>query len=790
MFFDIPRIFSKGSDFSATVLCFALICFGGNTSAVTVDNFVPRKYTNSSGVLPYRLFIPTNYSPAQKLPLVLFMHGAGESGSDNRYQLVGQTGALVFASETNQLKYPSFMVAPQCPMGSSWADSNIRLRVAGLMAALQSEFGIDADRLYITGLSLGGFGTWEYISRYTNMYAAAIPMSGADTTGQASLIRPKIPIWNFHAVDDNVVSEGNSSAIIDLLRRAGGNPIYTRYATGGHAIWTFAYNTPVLMDWVYAQKRGSPAALPPRITIDGPLADPIYAANEVVLNLTGTADDSAGRATAVNWAIYRTVTGPVAVSSGTASGTTNWAVTNISLSTAFTNILIVTGRGTTWYAFLGGSTTFSKTTKIIFPPYLTMQPADQMVNEGDPAQFNVTASVLPASPRYQWRFNGTNIQGATGATLILTNAHFADAGFYSAQLSNQFGTTLSSNAMLVVNRYPVAQCSDIIVSAGLNCSAIASIDRGSFDLDADQIIVSQSPSGPYALGTNFVLLTVIDSKGASNSCMGSVIVVDRTPPGIVCHDIVVTNAHSQVSSIVTFGPSVSDDCSAVGTPVCIPPSGSAFAVGTHPVVCSVADVAGNASQCSFNLIVWPGNVPPVPVIEISPLVQFPGYTNLAVASPSGTASLMFDASKSYDVDDSRFSYSWYSGTNVVSTNAVVQMHLDVGSHEITLTLDDDFPMGVKSTNLIVNVITPVDAITLLMGLVQDSGLSQKSKHPLIVSLAASAASFERGNIEAGWNQLNAFEEKVRAQVVPFNVDLGNHLIQIAQELMNSMGADL
>jgi predicted peptidase len=96
----------------------------GTVQAVSVDNFVARRYTNSNGVLPYRLFIPTNYTVGERFPLVLFMHGAGESGSDNRYQLVGQTGALIFASESNQLKYPSFMVAPQCPSGASWTDKH------------------------------------------------------------------------------------------------------------------------------------------------------------------------------------------------------------------------------------------------------------------------------------------------------------------------------------------------------------------------------------------------------------------------------------------------------------------------------------------------------------------------------------------------------------------------------------------------------------------------------------------------------------------------------------------
>ena len=100
----------------------------GAEAAVSVNNFVPRTYTNAQGVLPYRLFIPTNYAAGGSYPIVLFLHGAGERGSDNRYQLVGQTGELVFASETNQLRNPSFMVAPQCPLNASWSDATRRGR--------------------------------------------------------------------------------------------------------------------------------------------------------------------------------------------------------------------------------------------------------------------------------------------------------------------------------------------------------------------------------------------------------------------------------------------------------------------------------------------------------------------------------------------------------------------------------------------------------------------------------------------------------------------------------------
>jgi len=159
--------------------------------------------------------------------VVLFLHGAGESGTDNRLQLTGQTGELVFASETNQLKYPSFMVAPQCLLNGAWADSIRRAQVLGLMKALQSEFNIDSNRLYITGLSLGGIGSWDYISQSPGMYAAAIPMSGNGDTSRAASIS-QVPIWDFHAANDGTVNVSGSRTMIGAIRRAGGNPIYNR----------------------------------------------------------------------------------------------------------------------------------------------------------------------------------------------------------------------------------------------------------------------------------------------------------------------------------------------------------------------------------------------------------------------------------------------------------------------------------------------------------------------------------------------------------------------------------
>ena len=248
-----------------------------------------------------------------------------------------------------------------------------------------------------------------------------------------------------------------------------------------------------------------------------------------------------------------------------------------------------------------------------------------------------------------------------------------------------------------------------------------------------------------------------------------------------------TNAHDQLNSVVAFSATASDDCSGVGLPLCVPPSGSIFGLGSHSVVCSAADAVGNATHCSFNVTVWPGNVPPVAVIEVSPLVHFQGYTNLIAISPdNGEATLVFDASKSYDLDDTNFNYFWYTGTNLFSTNAVARRALSLGTHEITLVLDDNFPLGVSRTNVTVEVITASDAVTILIGLVQDSRLSARSRQPLLASLAAAAAAFDRGNLTAGDNQLQAFQNKLRAHVMPFDAALAGELTQAAQEVIDGV----
>jgi poly(3-hydroxybutyrate) depolymerase len=770
----------------AKALVAATLCVGGGGTlgAVTVDNFVARWYTNAQGVLPYRLFIPTNYTAGTRYPIVLFMCGSGERGTDNRLQLTGQTGCLVFASETNQLYHPSFMVAPQCSTSSAWTDASIRSQVLGLMNLVMSQYSIDTNRLYITGLSLGGMGSWDYIGQFPNMYAAAIPMSGSGTVSLAPKMT-QTAIWNFHAANDSTVNVSGSRTMIDAVRRAGGNAVYTEYASGGHGIWTPAYNTPILMEWVYSQRRGASSTARPLLSISAPTDQPIYGSSATSLGLSGTASDGSTGPGSVTWSNYVVV----GVYRGVATGTTNWTVPTVAMTTSSTNLILVTGAGTSWNASLGGTTTFNDTLSVIFPPFISLdQPESRAVNEGDTVTFTSAVNPVAPLPRYQWRFNGTNLAGATVASLVLTNVHVSDAGAYSVRITNQFGGGISRDALLTVNRFPVARCVPVIVPAGANCLAQASVDNGSYDPDGDPITLSQAPPGPYPLGNNTVLLTVTDNKGASNTCLSSVLVVDRTPPELVCPaDIVLTNAHDAWTSVVTFSPAVSDNCAGVGQAVCHPSSGSAFGLGTHLVTCAVVDAAGNSSQCTFRVTVRPGNVPPVPIIQVSPLARFPGYTNLIVIAPdNANASVVFDGSGSYDPDDAHFNYFWYEGTNLFSTNVVATHLLEVGTHEVVLKVDDTYPLGTNSASVTVEVITPAQAVGIVIGLLEDANLPRNREQPLMASLQGAVASFERGNMTAGANQLGAFQNKVSAQVTRLAPDLAEELISAAQTIIDAL----
>jgi len=214
--------------------------------------------------LPYRLLKPAKLDPGQKYPLVVFLHGAGERGSDNDKQLIHGVPQFV----VNREKYPCFLVAPQCPDGKRWvevdwsADSHTMPKEPGevgeltlkLIDALIWNMPVDRKRVYITGLSMGGFGTWDLLARCPGVFAAAAPVcGGADEATAVSVQR--VPIWAFHGAKDTAVKPARSRNMIAALVKAGGSPKYTEYPDVGHNSWDPAYVTPELYGWLLSQQR-------------------------------------------------------------------------------------------------------------------------------------------------------------------------------------------------------------------------------------------------------------------------------------------------------------------------------------------------------------------------------------------------------------------------------------------------------------------------------------------------------------------------------------------------------
>ncbi len=250
------------------LLLLSLFCFA---RVVRGDEFEPRSFsTPDGGTLPYRLLVPAKIEAEKKYPLVIFLHGAGERGSDNALQL--KNGAPAFAKPEAREKFPCFVFAPQCPKDKKWVEMEwggvtgtapadpgpIEKLVLSAADALAHEFQIDPDRIYVTGLSMGGFGTWDLITRHPEKFAAAIPVCGGGDKTKAAAAKA-VPVWAFHGLEDKVVLPVRSQDMVAAVRAAGGTAALTEYPGVAHDSWTFAYSEANLLPWLFAQRRGEPA---------------------------------------------------------------------------------------------------------------------------------------------------------------------------------------------------------------------------------------------------------------------------------------------------------------------------------------------------------------------------------------------------------------------------------------------------------------------------------------------------------------------------------------------------
>lgn len=209
----------------------------------TVHNFSKEiKVTVSTN---YLLYLPKDYlDNSESYPLVLFLHGAGERGNDLEKVKVHGLPRLINEGK----EFPFIVVSPQCPEEVFWSTDVL----SALLDEIEANYRVDKNRIYVTGLSMGGNGTWSLALAQPNRFAAIAPVCGWSVPSVACTIK-HIPIWVFHGAKDNVVPLNASEVMVERLKTCEGNVKFTVYPEANHDSWTETYNNEELYKWFLEQ---------------------------------------------------------------------------------------------------------------------------------------------------------------------------------------------------------------------------------------------------------------------------------------------------------------------------------------------------------------------------------------------------------------------------------------------------------------------------------------------------------------------------------------------------------
>jgi predicted peptidase len=249
-----------------------LFAFMSSTFAQNRDLFEKQLFISGDDTLQCRILSPMNFDVSKKYPLIIFLHGSGERGSDNDAQLTW--GGDLFLDSLNRAKFPAVVVFPQCPNTSKWSEYNKSSKtdstgyqwgtdqamlkplklVSDFIDTLLGSSVVDKKRVYIGGLSMGGFGTLELLWRKPGVFAAAFPICGAGNPEKVKSYQPNLPIWIFHGEKDPVIPVSNSRLIYNTLKKTTAKVKYSEYPNVGHDSWINAFNEPDLLPWLFSQK--------------------------------------------------------------------------------------------------------------------------------------------------------------------------------------------------------------------------------------------------------------------------------------------------------------------------------------------------------------------------------------------------------------------------------------------------------------------------------------------------------------------------------------------------------
>ncbi len=241
--------------------------------------FLDRSITLQGANYRYQVFVPENWTPRQQWPVILFLHGAGERGEDGLQQTDVGIGVAI---RTNRSDIPAIVVMPQCPKNLWWTQPPMDDLAMATLDAATKEFHGDVRRTYLTGISMGGYGSWRLAEKYPGRFAALVVICGGIRPPAATLkIHPelakwtppdnpksysdaaakigKVPVWIFHGGDDDIVPVTESQRMYAAMKATGGDVRYTEYAGVKHASWDKAYDEPKLFPWLFSKSLGTPS---------------------------------------------------------------------------------------------------------------------------------------------------------------------------------------------------------------------------------------------------------------------------------------------------------------------------------------------------------------------------------------------------------------------------------------------------------------------------------------------------------------------------------------------------
>ena len=242
-----------------TTLSLSLASGGQEPTAPTIPTgFLCKTITLEGEAYAYVVYVPPEYKPDKPWPVILYLHGSGERGSDGLFQTEIGLGRAI---RRNRARFPAIVVMPQCRKEQSWVGpmGDMALRC---LEQTSREYALDPQRIYLTGLSLGGQGTWHLAAMLPDRFAAVVPVCGFaewgdEQTGIAQKLAErltKVPIWCFHGDADPAVPVEKSRELVAAVRERGGNVIYTEYPGAKHNVWDQAYGDADLWKWVFEKK--------------------------------------------------------------------------------------------------------------------------------------------------------------------------------------------------------------------------------------------------------------------------------------------------------------------------------------------------------------------------------------------------------------------------------------------------------------------------------------------------------------------------------------------------------